>query len=268
MQLDVRHSINEQGELIVDLREFEFIDSVKHRKKFSELCNNLENIGGIKYFCVCLVINSKEKYYLSNMYKWAIPYYIMGFRRSDVDFSPERYAGVEYFFPREIKGDPVQEEIVRIEQEYYKTYDTYTLVRRCPECTLLIATFHDHPVKDLQQIYRSTVHDVEKFTIDFVEDTIDVVNEKSDELRNSRFGKDPSYRKRVITNKISPIVHLSPRQKECLQLSRLGKSKPEIAAILNIGPDTVKTHFKFIFSKLGVSSVQQAVSESERRELI
>lgn len=51
---------------------------------------------------------------------------------------------------------------------------------------------------------------------------------------------------------------LTPRETEILKLITRGFSNKEIAEILQISPDTVKTHVKRIFSKLAVTDRTQA----------
>ena len=47
---------------------------------------------------------------------------------------------------------------------------------------------------------------------------------------------------------------LSPRELDVVDLVRTGMTNRAIADALYIGPETVKTHLKNIYSKLGVSS--------------
>ena len=53
---------------------------------------------------------------------------------------------------------------------------------------------------------------------------------------------------------------LSDREAECLEWIALGKSNPEIAALLGLSPDTVKEHVQSLFHKLKVNGRAQAVS--------
>ena len=53
---------------------------------------------------------------------------------------------------------------------------------------------------------------------------------------------------------------LSVREREILGLIADGKSNKEIAHVLNIGAETVKTHIRNIFWKLGVEKRAQAVA--------
>jgi LuxR family transcriptional regulator, quorum-sensing system regulator SdiA len=53
---------------------------------------------------------------------------------------------------------------------------------------------------------------------------------------------------------------LSDREAECLEWIALGKSNPEIAALLGLSLDTVKEHVQSLFQKLKVNCRAQAVS--------
>jgi PAS domain S-box-containing protein len=61
---------------------------------------------------------------------------------------------------------------------------------------------------------------------------------------------------------------LTPRELEVLRLAADGQSGPRIAEQLSISPNTVKTHFRNVFEKLGVSDRATAVAEVLRQGLI
>jgi PAS domain S-box-containing protein len=65
-----------------------------------------------------------------------------------------------------------------------------------------------------------------------------------------------------------PLVPLTPREREVLQLAGEGFSGPRIAEQLVVSPMTVKTHFSNIYEKLGVSSRAAAVATGMRLGLI
>jgi ATP/maltotriose-dependent transcriptional regulator MalT len=61
---------------------------------------------------------------------------------------------------------------------------------------------------------------------------------------------------------------LSPRETDILRLIAEGLSNKEIARSLDIGPETVKSHLKSIFTKLGVERRAQAVSRAQTLGLV
>lgn len=61
---------------------------------------------------------------------------------------------------------------------------------------------------------------------------------------------------------------LSPRELEVLRLTAGGKSAPAIGRALHVSPETVKSHLKNVYDKLGVSDRAAAVAEGMRRGLV
>lgn len=63
-------------------------------------------------------------------------------------------------------------------------------------------------------------------------------------------------------------MNLSPREKEVLRLLSQGKTNKEIATVLTITQDTVKSHLKNILEKLHLENRLQAVAHAVREGLI
>jgi DNA-binding NarL/FixJ family response regulator len=63
-------------------------------------------------------------------------------------------------------------------------------------------------------------------------------------------------------------AHLTQREKEVLQLIAEGKVNKEIADLLYIGTETVKSHVKNIFKKFGVKNRVEATAEARKRRLV
>ena len=61
---------------------------------------------------------------------------------------------------------------------------------------------------------------------------------------------------------------LTPRELEVLRLVALGRSNKEVAASLDIGDETVKSHVSQVLAKLQVENRAQAIVEALRRKLI
>jgi LuxR family maltose regulon positive regulatory protein len=64
------------------------------------------------------------------------------------------------------------------------------------------------------------------------------------------------------------LAALSPRETDILTLIAEGLSNKEIARNLDIGPETVKSHLKSVFTKLGVEKRAQAVSRAQTLGLV
>jgi DNA-binding NarL/FixJ family response regulator len=72
----------------------------------------------------------------------------------------------------------------------------------------------------------------------------------------------PSIAAMLVKRVASPVVALSPREKEVLVLVAAGNSNPEIAGRLFVGEATVKTHLLHVFEKLDVSDRTRAVTRA------
>ncbi|MEF2529283.1 helix-turn-helix domain-containing protein [Streptomyces sp. CS62] len=65
-----------------------------------------------------------------------------------------------------------------------------------------------------------------------------------------------------------PVEELSPREKEVLALVARMMSTEEVAAELQLSANTVKTHMRGIFRKLGVSRRRDAVERARDLHVI
>jgi LuxR family maltose regulon positive regulatory protein len=82
-------------------------------------------------------------------------------------------------------------------------------------------------------------------------------------------GLQRTARGHLATAFAAPILSsLSPRETDILKLIARGLSNKEIARSLYIGPETVKSHLKNVFSKLGVERRAQAVSRAQSLGLV
>lgn len=150
----------------------------------------------------------------------------------------------------------------------------------CPVCMLKIVSdtkkpcvmerWLDLPGKERRyaQVRAYPVFD-EKGSVKHVfEILIPITKEKKDEIRRMRYvesleetlrkmsGAAPSDRKTIANE--DPAIVLTRREKEVLRLAAQGFSNREIADILLISHDTVKTHLRNIFSKTGTSDRTRA----------
>jgi DNA-binding NarL/FixJ family response regulator len=73
---------------------------------------------------------------------------------------------------------------------------------------------------------------------------------------------------REVRTPVIPASNLSEREVEVLRLIAGGKANKEIAAELNIGEKTVKTHVSSILNKLGVQSRTQAALYATQSGLV
>jgi LuxR family maltose regulon positive regulatory protein len=71
-----------------------------------------------------------------------------------------------------------------------------------------------------------------------------------------------------LASRAQALGTLSARETDILRLISHGMSNKEIARSLDIGPETVKTHLKSVFTKLGVERRAQAVSRAQTLGLV
>ena len=71
-----------------------------------------------------------------------------------------------------------------------------------------------------------------------------------------------------LASRAQALGALSARETDILRLIAQGMSNKEIARNLDIGPETVKTHLKSVFTKLGVERRAQAVSRAQTLGLV
>jgi two-component system, NarL family, response regulator LiaR len=72
----------------------------------------------------------------------------------------------------------------------------------------------------------------------------------------------------VSTAEANAVGQLSPRELEVLKLMVEGRSNPEIATVLYLSPNTVKTHVRGIMNKLAVDDRVQAAVVALRAGLV
>ena len=77
---------------------------------------------------------------------------------------------------------------------------------------------------------------------------------------------DPSVGRQLLTS--APVNDLTPRELDVLRELALGRSNRDIAASLDIGDETVKTHVGNLLGKLGVENRAQAIVQALKRGLV
>jgi len=63
-------------------------------------------------------------------------------------------------------------------------------------------------------------------------------------------------------------ARVTPRELAVLRLASMGRQTDEVAKVLGLGEETVRSHLKKVQSKLGVRNRVHAVAEAIRQQLI
>ena len=94
-------------------------------------------------------------------------------------------------------------------------------------------------------------------------------------IRRGEPALSPRIARRIVRHfalQTSPQVpaesSLTPREREVLALIGKGLTRPEVAALLEISPETVKDHVRMVYRKLDICSRSEAALEALRMGLI
>lgn len=93
-------------------------------------------------------------------------------------------------------------------------------------------------------------------------DLVDVIRETA---AGTRF-LSPEVAQLLATDE--PIANLSPRQRQILESIARGLSNAQIALLLGISPESVKTHVANLFGKIGAANRSEAVAIALRAHLL
>jgi DNA-binding CsgD family transcriptional regulator len=258
------HSIDETGQICVNLNDFnELFDSIRFRHKIDYLVEKLECPKDISNFSVSIFFKNGQRYYISNLYLWAIPYRTEGFYRGDVDHDYSLYDGKEFFIQKDIKYDEMQIPIIQILESRYKLSTTFAMIRQCAECDFIIETYNKERVNDPEKLYYRVRNDFEQFIFKFLDAMQEEIITALPNHNWLTVLNDKEFRKKIITRQLEKqTAILSSRERQCLLFMSQGKSMKEIANSLYISDETVNTHAKAIRRKLNSKNITQAVMKA------
>lgn len=259
------HSVDENGILCVNLNDFnELSDSIRYREKIDALTLQFNCPKDISNFSISMLFRCGKRYYISNLYLWAIPYRTEGLYRGDVDHDRSLYDRREYFIQRDIEYDTMQIPIIQILESRYHLNTTFAMIRQCHECDLIIEAYNREKVIDPHKFYLQIREQFEKFICHFLDAMQEEMISALHEQKWLSILIDPDYRKKVITRKllIDATPSLTPRELQCLKLIAEGKNTREVAELLFLAYETVNTHAKSIRQKLGCKNITAAVSKA------
>ena len=262
------HSIDDNGQICVDLNDYTHLsDSIKFREKIDGLIQRFKCPKDIPNFSISMLFRTGQRYYLSNMYLWAIPYRTMGMARGDADHDRALYHRKEFFIQRDISYDETQIPIIKILESRYKLFTTFAMIRQCPECDFIIEAYNNTKIDEPEKFYHQVRNNFENFICYFIDAMQpEIITALPDQAWLSILN-DHEFRRKIITRQVS-IEHstnLTPREFQCLRLISEGLNNKEIAERLFLSPETINTHAKSIRQKLDCKNITEAVAKALRR---
>lgn len=249
--------------------EYEYIDSVKYRNKIKSLVDSykLQEKTGISNFCMCICFRDNNKYFLSNMPDWAIEYHKIGGPRSDEVFNLELMRNKNFFIPRHLKYDYIQRSLV-VQEEKFKYFDTYSLIRRNVDCSFVFLALHNNPCENPQKIYTDSQNEFESFCLYLIENMLKEIKDKNSAQKSLLvFNNSYSLKEVIRHGTIRPIKHLAEREKECIKLLRNNYPPKLIATSMNITEKTVRNYINSIREKLECNSILDIIEKSIQYDL-
>ncbi len=258
------HSIDQSGKICVNLNDYnELADSIRFRQKIDYLVKKLKCPKDISNFSISIIFKNGQRYYISNLYLWAIPYRTEGYYRGDVDHNYSLYDGKEFFIQRNVKYDEMQISIIQVLESRYSLSTTFAMIRQCSECDFIIEAYNKKRIDDPEKFYYLVRDDFERFIFKFLDAMQKEIITALPSYAWLSVLNDKEYRKKIITRQFeNKTAILSPREKECLLYISQGKSMKEVANRLHISDETVNTHAKAIRRKLNSKNITQAVMKA------
>lgn len=164
------HSVNEDGTICVNLNDFnELSDSIRLRAKIDYLVETLSCPRDISNFSISMLFRGGQRYYISNLYLWAIPYRTEGLYRGDVDHDRSLYHGKEFFIQSDIKYDEMQIPIIQILESRYKLSTIFAMIRQCNDCDLIIEAYSNILITQPEKLYHQIRNKFETFIYNFID---------------------------------------------------------------------------------------------------
>lgn len=264
------HSIDLNGNVCINLNDFnEISNSIRLRNKIDYFIDKLECPKEVSNFSVTFIFKNGFRYYISNVYLWAIPYLTEGYWRGDKDHQIFTHEGSDFFIQSDENYDDMQLPIIDVLENRYSLHTVFAMIRRCHECDLIIEAYSSNRIIDPSSLYYNIKIKFELFISNFIDEMqSDIVK---DLPSHSMFSiiSNKNFRRDVITqNKKDSNYRLTVREKECLTLLSMGFSIKNVASDLFISTETVASHAKSIRRKLGCKNITQAAVSAHTLGLI
>jgi DNA-binding CsgD family transcriptional regulator len=258
------------GENEINIDNYDFIPTVKYRDIIAKLCAEINEVESLHTYCPAVVMNNGTMFYTSNDPNYSAIYVTSGLYRADNYFSKAHNHNDHFLITSGYYGDYLQHSVIDILQIRFKVYNSFCLIRRCDDCTLIVAISHNNHLQYPEQVYQRSVNLIEDFTVKYFDCLISLYVDNLPGLKYSRFATDSRYRAAVIRKREArhkkPL--LTTRESECIHWISRGKTSKEISQLMRISEYTVNEHKKKIMRKLNVSNIVFAVREALRAEII
>ncbi len=260
-ELGVRHIIKPDG---LNKESFRFITTIKYEQEIAKASLNLRPLLGLDYFSICLTLpNGRKQIISNNPGSIAIPYQINGLHRLDNVFELSSHGNInkDFFVAAQLKHDDEYSKLYEcIMNDQFNVFNAFGFNRQYDgyRLTMIFARSNQTPVPLLTPLAEKNMM---IFTDDFFNQILPCYMTENEDLKYSRFGQDPAFRKNFIYGKYKRTLSvLNPRERECLFWARSGKSSTEIAAILGLKRPTVQHYLESVRDKFEVSTIQEAIT--------
>ncbi len=261
------HAIDTNGNLLVNLDDYNHILSVRHREVISKICDPLNSVESIKSVSLFINFNNGFRFAISNMPLWAIPYRTLGYADIDSDVDPIFHENESHFFHSKMAYGEPQKHILGKLKSHHNLAPSFALVRKCSDCIVIFEVYSDHEITNIEEYYKKNQLKVSKFCVTFIEDILDIIKEQNRELRYFRFIYDQEYRRNVLLQ-VPTQEELSPREKDCVYWASLGKTAEETGVILNIAKKTVEKYLEKSKNRLNCRNTAHLVATCIRNKII
>lgn len=134
------------------------------------------------------------------------------------------------------------------------------LIERDPETQVLVLTTFDNE----EDVFRALEAGARGYLLK--DTTTDELTAAIRQMRTGQRHLPHAIASRLADRLVRP--ELTPRELDVLRLMAKGRTNKELAAALFVSEETVKTHVKTLFQKLGVHDRVEAVSISLKRGII
>lgn len=259
------HSIDKNQNIIVKLEDFMHVESVKHREKMAFLCADLKKFDGIDYFSMEVCFPTKERYVVSNIPLWSIPYHTEGYYQASftTTLTEPNYKNCIVHSKYDVIGE-LHQYIWQVMRNHYKIHPTFAIVRNFAKIKFVFQAFSKFLINDPEKTYQNNKNEFDKFCFYFVTNTIEQIKGKYKKYSDLHIFNNKKALENIILfpEKSNLNSHLTKRELECLHLLSLGKTAKEAARLLNISPETLRTHTKVIRNKLNASNITHAITEA------